>query len=94
MTSDDLEYDLNRLVKSRQVQQCIIYASTTSGTYPSTFAIVQPKIVFINEMNDSINHCNPQKKFQNLIQFHIYRQYYYLDFFKNSLIFHLICGIF
>jgi hypothetical protein len=52
------------------------------------------KIVFINEMNDSINHCNPQNKFQNLIQFHIYRQYYYLDFFKNSLIFHLICGIF
>ncbi len=43
LTSDDLEYDLNRPVWSRRVQRCIIYASTTSGTYSSTFGIVQPR---------------------------------------------------
>ncbi len=41
LTPDDLEYNLNRLVCSRRVQRCIIYASTTSETYSSTFGVVQ-----------------------------------------------------
>jgi hypothetical protein len=46
LTSDDFKYDLNRLVWSRRVQRCIIHASTTLGTYSSTFGIVQP--IFLN----------------------------------------------
>jgi hypothetical protein len=45
LTSDDLEYDLNRLVWSRRVQRCITYASMTSGIYSSTFGIVKPQWV-------------------------------------------------
>jgi hypothetical protein len=39
------------------------------------------KILFINEMNDTINDWNPQKKFQNLIQFETNWQYYCLNLF-------------
>jgi hypothetical protein len=44
-----------------------------------TILLEVKKILFINEMNESINHLNPQKKFQNLIQ--TYRQYYCLNLF-------------
>jgi hypothetical protein len=44
------------------------YLPKFESTRIETILLEIKKILFINEMNESINHLNPRKKFQNLIQ--------------------------